>query len=195
MEFGGTDRSWYSSRSRPITATSVTGGSPRQWPQRYSSRHRVPTSTRAKHLSQGAFDLVGQVGHGCIAHRARSQAVLRSLTYGAAVAALDLAKTPDQMNAAAHLAPVKVIRPVDRGLAIRTDQNLPVVAYTTTPGTLAPVRINLSGAAPITGHPACPDSAVATSSASATGRRSSRTSSARRVLSGSQRSLVPVGWG
>src|SRR5215469_11390863 len=118
-------------------------------------------SARAENLRQGTLDLLGQITHGCVAGGARTQPVVRRLTDRAAVTALDLTEPTNQVHASAYVAPVKVVCPVHRRLAVRTDQNLPVFAHATAPRTLASVRVRLSGTAPITGHSACPDSAVA----------------------------------
>jgi hypothetical protein len=106
-----------------------------------------------------------QLSYSYVCHGALGQRVLSRLADCAAVAALDFAKTPDEVHASAHMAAVEVAGPVDRRLTVWTDQNLTVFAYATAPGALAAVRVHLSGSAPIAGHPACPDSAVATSGA------------------------------
>src|SRR5580704_12860017 len=178
MFVGGTDRSWYSSRSRPITWASVTGGPPpySRSGRRASSRHRVwrTLPARAQHLCQRSLDLVGQIGHGafgrgasghglfghhCTGHHRAVPSVSR-LPDSTTVAALDLTEAPDQVHAAAHLAPVELVGPVNSCLAVRADEHLPVAAYAPAPGTLAPVRVYLPCTAPIAGHPACPDSAA-----------------------------------
>jgi hypothetical protein len=55
----------------------------------------VPSSARAEHFCQGSLDFLGELSYGGIGHGSLRQPFLSRLTYGAAVAALDLAKTAD----------------------------------------------------------------------------------------------------
>lgn len=61
---------------------------------------------RPKHLGQGSLDLVGQVSSRSLGHGSLAQAALCGLADRPAVPALNFTEPADQVNTAAHLAPV-----------------------------------------------------------------------------------------
>ena len=131
-----------------------------------------------QYLCYRQFYFLGKAGRGhpvcCASADVGCRDSGRGLADVAAVAALDLTEPPDQAYARADLASVQVSDPVSGRLASRTDQHLAVGPDPAQPWAAAPVRIDLPGATPVTGH-----------------RPPSRV---RQAPSGSRQDCGPAGW-
>ena len=125
----------------------------------------------AEYPRQRALDLFGQPDRGIfpatLPGRVRREASHNSgqccrsrRADRSAVPALDLAQTPDQVDARADRTPVQISRPVEGGLTAGADEHLTVLPHPALPGTLPPVGVDLPGATAIAGHAACSDPAV-----------------------------------
>src|SRR5262245_16149974 len=110
----------------------------------------------AQYLGYRLFYLLGKAGLGHPVYGARAELGRgyggRGLPDVAAVAAFDLTKPPDQAYARADLTSVQVTNPVPASLTPRTDQHLAVGSDPAQPWAAPPVRIDLPGSAPVTGH-------------------------------------------
>ncbi len=87
-----------------------------------------------------------------VTERRRRDGYNTGLRHGAAIPALDLAQSADQVHARAFRAAVEVSGPVRAGLAVWADQHLAVGKDAAPPGATSPFRIDLPSAAAIAGH-------------------------------------------
>src|SRR5438552_13983446 len=110
-----------------------------------------PDLRPAEQAVEGAADLLGQRGVGA-PRRGASRRDQRHLGLAdqAAVQALDLAKSPDQVHAGTPGAGLELSGPLARLLARRADQDQLVAQHATAPGALPPLRVRLPHAAAVT---------------------------------------------
>src|SRR2546429_7362930 len=146
-----------------------------------------PDLRAAEQAVESAADLLGERGVGAGGQAGRGAACRRDqrhlgLADQAAVQALDLAESPDQVHAGTPGAGLELSGPLARLLARRADQDQLIAQHATAPGALPSLRVRLPHAAAVTRQSPRPPS----------DRDASR---ARRAPSSIRRDRAPAGSG